>query len=125
MAAKLRCVLVDDDDHFREMIESHIRQHCPNFEVIGFFSSLEAFEYLARRRVDLIITESRMPFLDGLTLTTALRARDQVVPILIMSHLDVSTAARAHGATAFILKQKAMEELDGALTRLGVMVPVC
>lgn len=124
MTAKPRCVLVDDDDHFREMIGSHLRQQCPNFEVIGFFSSLEAFEYLVRQRADLIITESRMPFLDGLRLTAALRARNHAAPILIMSQLDVSVAAQTHGATAFISKQQATAELDGALQRLGILAPV-
>lgn len=75
---------------------------------------------MAQNRADLIITDFRMPFLDGLQLTAAIRSRDPDVPILVMSGENIVEDAVACGANGFIEKVNLSKELTAALRNVGV-----
>jgi two-component system, response regulator YesN len=113
-----QCVLIDDDEDFLTVAHRFLQIILPEFEVVAFFSGVAALDFLVCHRVDLILTDFRMPLLDGLRLTKAVRSVDRDVPIVIMSHDEIEEQALAHGANAFVLKRRLSSQLGSVLQRL-------
>jgi CheY-like chemotaxis protein len=120
MLVKPCCVLVDDNPDFMTFLRLCLSRVCPTWEILSFASGLGAFGYLLRNPPDLLITADHLPLLDGLRLTTRVRALDAGVSIVVFSERDIETVALAAGASAFLLKRELTEELIPLLTRLGM-----
>lgn len=104
MSTPARCVLVDGDQKFLSVAHRIVAQRWPQLEIVGFFSSVEALEFVASHSADFIITDSQLPFVDGLRLSAIARSIDPGVFIVVMSRADVKAQALASGANAFIFK---------------------
>lgn len=123
MASLPRCVLVDDDPDFVTFVRVCLLRLCPRLEVVSFPSGVEAIRYLARHHVDLLITDFRMPGLDGLELTREVRTagNEKDVPIVVMSGDEIELAALAHGADVFVPKRDLTAQLVAVLQRFGLV----
>ena len=110
-----RCVLVDDDADFLALARVYLARECPHLEVVTFGDGAPAFDFLARYSVDVLITDYRMPELDGLRLTRRVRACARDILIVVMSADNVEAQALVAGADAFVPKH------DFAL-RIGAIV---
>ncbi len=115
-----RCVIVDDDPHFLSFARTVISELSPRLELIAFESALEALDFLSGNRVALIVTDFRMPFVNGFQLTAAVRAVDPKVPIVVMSAEQLGLEAIGRGATAFASKPDLRTELRLVFERLGL-----
>ena len=69
MSAPSRCVLVDGDPEFMALVRLYLVRVSPRLEIVSFSCPLEAMGFLDRHHADLLITDFRMPLLDGLRLT--------------------------------------------------------
>jgi putative nucleotidyltransferase with HDIG domain len=81
---------------------------------------MAALEELGRSAIDLMITDIKMPGIDGLELFEQVKARTQdVVTIFITGHgtLDTAIESLMRGVDGFILKPFAEKELLGAVDR--------
>lgn len=123
MASVPRCVLVDDDPDFVTFVRVCLRRLCPRLEVVTFPSGVEAIRYLARHHVDLLITDFKMPGLNGLELTREVRAvgHERDLPIVVMSGDEIESDALAHGANAFVPKRDLTTRLVTVLQRFGFL----
>ena len=101
----MKCIVLDDDPDCLEMLTQHFARALPPVIAIEFLSGFRALEYLERNRVDFVLTDLRMPEMDGLTFVEEVRQFDQTTPIVVMGH-DESRAAEALacGANAFVDK---------------------
>jgi DNA-binding NtrC family response regulator len=98
-------LVVDDDLTFRLSTAELLRQDGHQVVVAG--SGSEAFAILAERKFDLILVDLRMPGLDGLGLTEALRKWGEGAPILMISGfgtVDAAVQALQLGADDFLTK---------------------
>jgi DNA-binding NtrC family response regulator len=104
--AELHHVLVVDDDlTFRLSTAELLRQD--GHQVVAAGSSSEALAILAERKFDLILLDLRMPGVDGLGLTEALRKWGEGTPILMISGfgtVDAAVQALQLGADDFLTK---------------------
>jgi DNA-binding NarL/FixJ family response regulator len=111
-------VLVADDHAIvKEGLVSLLKDH--DFEVVGAVGDGHELVDAARRlRPDLIVTDLSMPGLSGLEVLTRLKAEriDSKVIVLTMHHdADLATRAIRTGASGFLLKHSAGEELLNAI----------
>lgn len=117
------CVLVDDDPDFLRFAQQVIARLCPRCEVAEFCNGLDALEYLARHAADLLVTDYRMPLIDGLRLTASVRSFAPTLTIVVMSADNVEAQAMAKGATAFVPKRDMLQRLSAVLQRCAVLGP--
>lgn len=86
---------------------------------------------LAQTRVDVILSDVRMPGLDGVAMTAELRRRGDATPVVLLTTFDDSEAmlrAVEAGAQGFLLKDASPEDLHDAIVRAargeGWLAPV-
>ena len=77
---------------------------------------------LQTRPVDVVLSDIRMPGMDGIEALAALRARGDATPVLLLTTFDDSDLllrATDAGAQGFLLKDAAPEDLRDAIARVA------
>ena len=118
----LRIVLVDDHPVVRDGLHGLIATQDDLTLVAEAAGGEEALAAVRAHRPDLVITDLRMPGVDGVALITALREQDPHLPILVLTMFgtedDVRPALRA-GATGYLLKDASRRELFAGIRATG------
>ncbi|HJZ45719.1 MAG TPA: response regulator [Roseiflexaceae bacterium] len=114
-------LVVDDYTTSQRLLSFILRQN--NHTVVTAMHGLGALEQLEKISVELVITDLRMPEMDGLALLHALRAdrRYQNIPVIILTgsaYEQDNARAKAAGATSFLTKPVESEELIAMVNRL-------
>ncbi|WP_226467419.1 response regulator [Luteimonas panaciterrae] len=121
MTAPLRIALADD----QALVRAGLRALLQN---LGIIVAIEAedghglLDKLAASPVDVVLSDVRMPGLDGIALLRALRERGDATPVLLLTTFDDSELllhAREAGAQGFLLKDAAPEDLRDAIVRVA------
>jgi two-component system, NtrC family, response regulator GlrR len=77
-------ILVTDDElGYRQMLEKALTQK--GFAVLTASSGLEALGLLLKNKVDLVVTDMKMPKSDGVTLVVAIRKHHGGIPVILMT----------------------------------------
>jgi DNA-binding NtrC family response regulator len=101
-----RILIVEDKDSLRSMLEEMLRAE--KLEVRGIASGSQAVEALrSGERVDLVLTDWRLPGADGLAVLDAARALDPTLPVIVMTafgSIETAVDAMKRGAEDFITK---------------------
>ncbi len=106
-------LIVDDELHVRESLSRWFIED--GYEVETADSARSALAVLGRRRFDVVITDIKMPGMDGLDFPKRIREVDSSVSIiLITAYASVSTAVEAlkSGAYDYLVKPFDPEELS-------------
>lgn len=115
---RCKLLIIDDEEEIRDMLSFGLAQS--GYEVATVGSGEEALELARRERFDLVITDLKMPGLDGVATTLALRELDRELPVVIMSGFvpsDGVAACLACGASEFVRKPFDLKDLEAALER--------
>jgi len=109
-------VLVIDDDHQMRVSLEHLLESV-DFDVIVAKSAQEGLEAIPASAPDVIISDVRMPDMDGLEFQLKAREISRVPVILISAHGDIPMAVNAlqNGAYSFVEKPFAPRRLLGIL----------
>jgi DNA-binding NarL/FixJ family response regulator len=113
----LRIALADDQALVREGIKALLR----DFGIEVVLEASDGQGILQRPpavALDVIVSDVRMPGLDGVALTRALRERGDATPVVLLTTFDDSElllAAVQAGAQAFLLKDASPEDLRDAI----------
>jgi DNA-binding NtrC family response regulator len=102
----MRILVVDDEAYVREMIKRGLTQ-MGGFFVEAAQNGPEAIEKIERDIFDLVLTDLKMPEMDGMDLLKAIRRiRPEVMAILMTAHGSIDTAVEAikMGADDYISK---------------------
>lgn len=103
----------------RAVLARVVAQLYPEATIVEASNGAEALSALARQRPDLIISDYRMPMIDGLELVRTLRAKGASMPILaLFSDASIAEAMLAAGATAVLAKPFHLHALRVLLTTL-------
>lgn len=121
-----RILLVDDDADTRELYGLILRSH--GYEVVDAVDGAQALEHIAARAADLVITDVRMPRVDGLEVCRAAKAaRPRALPVLVITALasaHVIELAKESGADVILVKPvtptDVVDEVSALLRRYHV-----
>lgn len=117
-----RIMLVDDEEEVRKAIIRQMDWEQLGFIVVGDAENGEdALEKMEQYEPDVVITDIRMPYMDGLTLTARIREKYPSTKILIFSGYDdfeYAQQAIKLNVTEYILKPVNGQELAQILDRV-------
>lgn len=112
-------VLVADDQELVRAGLRHVLRASAGFEITAEADDgASAVQAAARATVDVVVMDVRMPGMDGIAATQALRALPDAPPVLILTTFGEETALAAAlraGAAGFALKDAPGEELQQAV----------
>lgn len=116
-------VIVDDRSTARSLLEGLMRSLSPNITVECFADPLDALAHIQTTIVDLIITDYRMPGINGVEFTRRIRAIPhlQSVPIIIVTveeDREIRYQALESGATDFLTRPIDPQECRARCTNL-------
>lgn len=109
---KRRIMVVDDEDLVRDLLSRYLDKL--GYEVVLAEDGSQALRLYQERPVDLVLSDVRMPRLDGLQLLVALKDINPRLPVVLISgHGEVETVVHAlkAGADNFLAKPLRMDTL--------------
>ena len=107
-----RVLIVDDEPNLRRMLETLLARE--GYEVAGAGSGDEALTRLAADAFDLVVTDLRMPGMDGMELVSRIRAGGSHATVIVMTSYgspETALAAMQAGAYDYISKPFRSEEI--------------
>ena len=106
--------VIDDDRAMRWVLEKTFKEE--GFNVTSFEEGQSALERLGKEQPDVILTDIRMPGLDGLSFLARVKERYPNLPVIIMTaHSDLESAVSSYQTGAFEYLPKPFD-IDEALT---------
>ena len=117
----MRILIVDDDHLLLLILQRFFRKEQPGWEVVLAHTGREALEQLRMKHFDALVSDIRMPSMDGMALLQAVRT-DPVLAdttVIFMTCLDDRDSMRAGmtaGADDYLTKPFIPAELLSAIT---------
>lgn len=118
MPAPIRILLVEDNDVFREALELLLGLRSDVTVVASVHDGAEAVSACAQHTPDVVLMDYRMPGLDGVQATQAVRAAcpgTAVVVLTASANMRELDALREAGAIACLSKSQELDEIVDAI----------
>ncbi|MGE5409319.1 MAG: sigma-54-dependent transcriptional regulator [Clostridiales bacterium] len=113
-----KILIIDDDESIRKTITNYLKRQ--GYEVLSAPDGIKGFETAEKEQIDLVISDIRMPGLNGLEVLEKVKAMDSHIQvILITAHDDMQSTVMAmqKGAYDYIEKPLEIERLKVAVKR--------
>jgi CheY-like chemotaxis protein len=113
-----RILVVDDEESIRRALEKRLRKLGHDVAIAP--DGVEALEAFRRTPFDLVISDFRMPRMDGLDLMRKLREWAPTLPVIMITGTSTDTPEMFldQGAQAYLLKPVSKEDLEATLNRV-------
>ena len=111
-------LVVDDEENARELLYLHLSG--AGYRVLLAEDAILAGQFLLEQRVDLLLADIEMPYMDGLDLVQAIRNDPSVssMPVVfVTSHGQYEARAKELGAVAYLRKPVRGEQLLATVAR--------
>ena len=111
-------LVVDDEECARELL--YLQLSGAGYRVLLAEDAIIAGQFLLEQRVDLLVADIEMPFMDGLDLVRAIRNDPSVssMPVVfVTSHGQYEGRAKELGAVAFLRKPVMADQLLATLAK--------
>ncbi len=117
---KPRILLVDDDRNFLRVLAYQVAEL--GFQVISATGAGEALGHIDGGEMDLVLSDLRMPGMDGLQLLQEIRRRALDIPVILLTaHGSIDKAVDAIKAGAFDFLQKPFEKEELRVSVLNAL----
>lgn len=117
-----KVILVDDEDDVRLSIERKLDWESLGFEIVGSVNNgEEALELTEHQHVDVVLTDIKMPFMDGLTLCARVKESYKNTKVVLYSGFDEFELAREAihlEAEEYLLKPIRAKDLEEVFRRI-------
>jgi len=115
-------VIVDDDDTSREMLAAYVRDFM-SIPVSEFSSGFDALEYLEQHSVPIVITDIRMPGMNGMQLLREIKSsknikNTKVILVTGFANLDTCIEAIRQGAYDYLVKPIEISYVAGIINKI-------
>ncbi|MCR5543938.1 MAG: response regulator [Eubacterium sp.] len=126
MSEAIKVFLVEDEYAIREGIKKSVDWEKNGFELVGEAGDGEvAFPKIVKSKPDILITDIRMPFMDGLELSKLVKKELPDIKIVVLSGYDDFNYAKeaiSIGVEEYILKPVSGDKLMEELGRIAELV---
>ncbi len=112
MTEQFRVLVVDDDDTLLQLLTETVQTM--GCSAAAAHSGLDALNLISERKFDIVVTDLKMPGMDGLSLLEEIKKIDKdVVVIMVTGYATLETAVKAieKGAYDYIAKPFRLDEL--------------
>ncbi len=109
---RIKILVIDDDESLRRVLEYNLAQE--GYAVLTASSGEQGIELLKKEGADLVVTDVRMPGMDGLQVMQAARKLDPNVQVIILTAfgtIEMAVEAMKAGAFHYISKPFNRDEL--------------
>ncbi len=115
MGKALDIVVVDDTLMITELFKSYIKMSDTNANVYSFNNSVKALEFINKKKdIDIIITDCKMPFVDGIELLKA--TSPETTRVMISGYVsEIAEEKLAELNAIFLEKPVPMKEIGKIL----------
>ncbi|MGF9908792.1 response regulator [Brevibacillus porteri] len=117
-----KLILVDDEEDVREGVSQEIDWHSHGYEVVAKAENgREALELVERLRPDVVVTDIKMPFMNGLQLAESIGREYPAIRIIILTGFDEFEYAQKAvklQIDEYVLKPFSASELMEALDKV-------
>ncbi len=113
---KHRILVVEDEEKLRRVIQLHLSSR--DFEVEQAATAEEGLKRVDR--ADLVLTDLKLPGMDGLELLAQIRRQNSVTPVIVMTAfgtIEVAVEAMKAGAVDFLLKPFSLDHLTTVVSK--------
>ena len=113
-----RVLVVDDESNMRRVLEIMLDKM--GYETRAASDGQEALALTRHESFDLVLTDLRMPKMDGIALLNALRTQGIEIPVIILTAygtVEGAVAAMQQGAYDYILRPFDVEAVERIITR--------
>jgi len=117
--SKYTILVVDDQESLRNLIVAFLSQL--GHSCVTAVDGVDALDKVKGNKVDAVVTDVRMPNMDGITLTTKISIQYPDLPIMIMTAFeeeDTAGLAVCAGARDFIKKPFSLNEFSVRLHKM-------
>lgn len=123
----MKVLVVDDEAIIRKGISTLLQEQCTDItQCLEAGNGKAALEYVEVQRPDLIITDIRMPVMDGLELSKTIHERYPHIAIVILTgYADFGYAQQAlkFGVVDYLLKPVTKEKLNEIMLKMLLNTP--
>ncbi|GKX30790.1 hypothetical protein SH1V18_32700 [Vallitalea longa] len=121
-----KIMLVDDERNIRNGIRHLIDWDELDCEVvIDCRNGKEALDYIAKNEVDVVVTDIKMPVIDGLELCKKINENKYDIEVIILTaYSDFTFAQKAikYNVVDFVIKNEFIEELPSAVNKAKAII---
>ncbi len=115
-------VVVDDERPARDFLEKYINENINDFHVVAKFQNgAEAIKFLDNNDVDIVISDVKMPIVDGLELAKYInenKCHTKVILVSAYEQFEYAQKAIKYNVFYYLTKMIDCEELENILTRM-------
>ncbi len=116
-----KVLLVDDDREIRLVLNQGLSRCADSFAVRMAGDGIEALECLRSQEISLVVTDLKMPRMDGFELLAVIMESYPDIPVIVISGFsspNMQRLARQGGAVAFIAKPFPIESLTRHIVKM-------
>ena len=111
-------LLIDDDDSLRRVIEYNLQED--GFTVVTALNGVQGLQLFQSQPIDLVLTDIRMPEIEGLEVLLRLKAMHADMPVIILTAhgtIDSAVEAMRLGASDYLTKPFNREQLRASVRK--------
>ena len=132
MLKSAQVLVADDEKNGRRMLEILLNKL--GCQVSLAANGLEALEIIRSSSVNLLITDLKMPKMDGLALLSAIRAEGNQIPVIVVTAygtVEDAVLAMKTGASDFIMRPLDIDQVERVVNHkvrvmiLSVIAKIC
>jgi len=117
-----KMIMIDDEIEARNRVENILDFETLGFEVCGLYeNALDALDYIELYKdVDLVVTDIKMPFMDGLQLSMLLHEKYPLIKVIIITgfdEFDYAKKALECGVIGYVMKPVTSEDFSEILKK--------
>ena len=116
-----KLVIVEDEQDVRNRLTSLIKRSGCNFEIVSEYETgIDAYEGIISDNPDLVLTDIRIPYINGISLSKMVRAVYPLVKLIIITgynEFDYAKEAANLGVVGFVSKPVTMENIRDLLNK--------